>query len=301
MFFSFLIASKNEQDDIKNVINSCLSQKYKNFEIIIVDDSNDETRDIINKFKSDKINLIEGENEGCCNARNLGIQNAKGDVIVFLTADTILPNNYLNEILKYYQDGYDWVTVSAEIKNQEFIFPQFIEAQHKYDESMPKYDPYTTQGYSVKKSAAIDVGMISGGIYPFNFCRDWTLGKKLTDKKYKKFHDHKIKVFHNSPSRLDDYWNVRKTRGLMSAYQPYYFFNKKISYLIFKFILKTVISFLKIILLIPFFYELYKIAKFSNKKFLNVFVFMPSYLIQEYAFRYGEFKGLFNIYSKRKK
>ena len=47
-----------------------------------------------------KINLIEGKNQGCCNARNLGIEKAKGDVIVFLTADTILPINYLNKILK---------------------------------------------------------------------------------------------------------------------------------------------------------------------------------------------------------
>jgi len=301
MFFSFLIASKNEQDDIKNVIDSCLAQTYDNYEIIIVDDSTDETRNIINEFELNKINLIEGKNQGCCNARNLGIEKAKGDVIVFLTADTILPINYLNKILKYYQNGYDWVTVSAEIMNQEFIFPQFIEAQHKYDESGSKYDPYTTQGYSVKKSAAIKVGMISGAIYPFNFCRDWTLGKKLTDNKYKKIHDNKIKVFHNSPSTLDDYWNVRKTRGLMSAYQPYYFFNKKISYLILKFIFKSLISFLKIILVIPFLHDLYNISKFSNKKILNIFKFIPSYLIQEYAFRYGEFKGLFNIYRKRDK
>ena len=223
MFFSFLIASKNEEIDIKNVIKSCLDQTFKDFEIIIVDDSLDNTKSIIQNYQSNKIKLIEGMNQGCCNARNLGIIKSIGDVIVFLTADTILPNDYLAKILKHYKNGYDWVTVSSQVLNQQYIFPRFIEAQHKNDETKIK-NFYTTQGYSVKKKAALDVNMISGDVYPFNFCRDWTLGQKLEKKKYKKIHDKNITVFHNSPYLLNDFWSVRKTRGLMSAYQPYFFF-----------------------------------------------------------------------------
>ena len=300
MFFSFLIASKNEEVDIKNVINSCLNQTYKNFEIIIVDDSTDNTRGIIQSYTNNNIKLIEGENEGCCNARNLGITKSTGDIIVFLTADTILQKNYLEKVLIHYKNGYDWVTVSSQILNQKYIFPSFIEAQHKSDEASIE-NIYTTQGYSVKKKSALEVNMISGEKYPFNFCRDWTLGEKLTKKKYKKIHDKDIIVFHNSPYKLNDYWNVRKTRGLMSAYQPYYFFNKSMGYLLLKFTIKSAMSLFKIILLLPLFYDLFKISSYSNKKILNIFLFLPSYIIQEFAFRYGEIKGLFNIiYSKKK-
>ena len=294
MFFSFLIASKNEEVDIKNVINSCLNQTYKDFEIIVVDDSSDNTRRIIQSFQNNNVKLIEGKNEGCCNARNLGITKSTGDIIVFLTADTILQKNYLEKTLKHYKNGYDWVTVSSQILNQKYIFPRFIEAQHKNDESTTE-NIYTTQGYSVKKKSALDVNMISGGKYPYNFCRDWTLGEKLTKKKYKKIHDKDIIVFHNSPYKLYDYWNVRKTRGLMSAYQPYYFFNRSIGYLLLKFIIKSALSIFKIIFLLPLIYDLFRIARYSNKKILNVFLFVPPYLIQEYAFRYGEIRGLLNI------
>lgn len=300
MLFSFLVVSKNEEDDIKNVINSCLNQIYKNFEIIIVDDSTDNTRSIIQKYKNNKIKLIEGENKGCCNARNLGITESMGDIIVFLTADTILPKNYLEKILKHYKNGYDWVTVSSQILNQKYIFPRFIEAQHKNDEAIIK-NFYTTQGYSVKKKSALEVNMISGERYPFNFCRDWTLGEKLTKKKYKKIHDKNIIVFHNSPYQLNDYWNVRKTRGLMSAYQPYYFFKKSISYLFLKFAVKSAISFFKIIFLVPLIYSLFKISRYSNKKILNIFLFLLPYLIQEFAFRYGEISGLLKIINRGKK
>ena len=150
MLFTFLIASKNEEIDIKNVINSCLNQTYKKYEIVVVDDSTDNTRRIVKNYKNNNIKLVEGENTGCCNARNLGIAKSTGDIIVFLTADTILAEDYLEKILKHYENGYDWVTVSSEILNQQYIFPRFIEAQHKYVESNMK-NIYTTQGYSVKK------------------------------------------------------------------------------------------------------------------------------------------------------
>ena len=87
----------------------------------------------------------------------------------------------------------------------------------------------------------------------------------------------------------------------MSAYQPYYFFNKSMGYLLLKFTIKSAMSLFKIILLLPLFYDLFKISSYSNKKILNIFLFLPSYIIQEFAFRYGEIKGLFNIiYSKKK-
>ena len=110
--------------------------------------------------------------------------------------------------------------------------------------------------------------MISGEIYPFNFCRDWTLGEKLSKRKYKKIHDKDIFVFHNSPYKLSDYWNVRKTRGLMSAYQPYYFFNRSISYLLLKFIAKSFLSFLKVVLIAPLILIYFKFLNFLMKKYI---------------------------------
>lgn len=299
MFFSLIIASKNEEKDIHLSIESAINQTYQNKEIIVVDDSSDNTKKVVNSYVKEGVRLINGNNHGCCEARNLGIKNSKGDIIVFLTADTILDKNYLRDIsLIYHSEDPDMLTVNAVVSNQENMFARFIDKQSKKETNHRNFNPFTTQGYSVKKNSALKVGLISGSVYPFNFCRDWTLGEKLFKDNYKLIHDKNITVFHKAPQDISDYWTVRKTRGLMSAYQPYYFFEKKILYLLFKFTTKSLLSILKIILILPFLVDLISISRFSKKK-EDFFIFMIPYLIQEYAFRYGEFKGIFNILLKK--
>jgi hypothetical protein len=87
----------------------------------------------------------------------------------------------------------------------------------------------------------------------------------------------------------------------MSAYQPYYFFNESISYLFLKFTVKSTLSLLKIVFVVPVIYNLFKISRYSDNKIKNIFLFFFPYLIQEFAFRYGEFSGLSKIINKEKK
>ena len=57
-FFSIIIPTYNEENDIKHTIESILNLSYSNFEVIIVDDSNDNTVKVIESFKCDKIKII---------------------------------------------------------------------------------------------------------------------------------------------------------------------------------------------------------------------------------------------------
>ncbi|MCP9762905.1 glycosyltransferase family 2 protein [Lacihabitans soyangensis] len=96
-FVSVIICCFNEELHIGEAINSILNQTYQNFEIIIVDDnSNDKTIDIISQFLKvdNRIKLISHEkNEGSASSRNIGIKNSKYELIAILDADDIcLPN-----------------------------------------------------------------------------------------------------------------------------------------------------------------------------------------------------------------
>ena len=298
--FTLLTACKNEEKDIHLALESALAQTYPHKEIIFVDDSCDGTKDIIKKYADRGVILVDGLGQGCCMARNLGMKRATGDVIVFLTADTKLEPDYLEKILPYYQQGYDWVCVQGFSYNLENVYSRFIEMQHRYEDGKPGFEPYTTQGYSVRRDAAFAVGFISGGVYPVNTCRDWSLGKKLTERGYKKIFDRSIVVPHKSPDNFPEYWQVRKTRGLMSAYQPYFMFHASPIHLCFKFVAKDILACLHFALIAPALVRVTAIARYSDRPADDFFPFFYADFIQILARCVGEWQGLLNILRLRR-
>ncbi len=296
--FSLLTACKNEKRDILLSIESCLAQTYPHKEIIFVDDSDDGTKEIISRYTHLGVKLVDGKGQGCCMARNLGVEIATGDVIVFLTADTKLDPNYLEKILPYYKDGYDWVMVGSHSYNEENIYSRYVELTHRLIDKQPDFDPLTTQGYSVRREAALQVGLISGGVYPFNTCRDWSLGKKLADQGYKKVYDRSIVVPHKSPDNFSEFWQVQKTRGLMSAYEPFYMFNRSINYLCLKFIVKDMIIFFRFILIVPIISHVTSLTRCSDTPLRNFLPMLYTYTLHLIAKCYGEWRGLFHIIQK---
>lgn len=96
---SVIIPVYNAEDYIQRCLYSVLSQTYKDFEIVIINDgSTDNTQNII-KLLSDKhknITIYTQENKKAAAARNLGIQHASGDYITFIDADDFVSAEYLN-------------------------------------------------------------------------------------------------------------------------------------------------------------------------------------------------------------
>jgi len=86
---SVIIPTYNRVQLIAQAIDSVLSQTYRNFEIIVVDDgSTDDTKQILIPYK-DRITYIYQENQGGAAARNTGINRAKGKYIAFLDSDDL--------------------------------------------------------------------------------------------------------------------------------------------------------------------------------------------------------------------
>ncbi|MDD3417008.1 MAG: glycosyltransferase family A protein [Lachnospiraceae bacterium] len=88
---SIVLPTYNRKQILGQSIKSVLTQTYKDFELLIVDDcSTDGTEEYIWKnFEDDRITYIRNEkNLGASGSRNQGILRAKGDYIAFIDSDT---------------------------------------------------------------------------------------------------------------------------------------------------------------------------------------------------------------------
>lgn len=102
MFFSIIIPLYNRPQEIRELLASLEKQLYKDFEVIIVEDgSTVPAADIVRSFQ-DRLDLhyFVKENEGQGFARNYGFAHAKGDYFIVFDSDVIVPNDYLQQVLK---------------------------------------------------------------------------------------------------------------------------------------------------------------------------------------------------------
>jgi len=90
-----------------NFVLECLESIYKtekiSFEIILIDNDSHDNSQKICKEKFPEINLIQNESNLGMGARTIGIQNAKGEFIVFLDYDTIVEPSWLGKFLETYE------------------------------------------------------------------------------------------------------------------------------------------------------------------------------------------------------
>ena len=87
---SVIVTAYNIEDYIERGVDSVCGQTYHNLEVIVVDDgSTDQTGRICDVLaeKDERVRVIHKENEGPAQARNLGIAQARGEVIGFVDGD----------------------------------------------------------------------------------------------------------------------------------------------------------------------------------------------------------------------
>jgi len=93
----------NNEDSVGRTIEAALNQSRPPDEIIVIDDgSTDNSRSIINNYP---VRLLAYDrNRGLAFARNIAFRQARGNIIVYVDADTIPHPNLIGVFLK------EWVT-----------------------------------------------------------------------------------------------------------------------------------------------------------------------------------------------
>jgi glycosyltransferase involved in cell wall biosynthesis len=129
---SIIIPSYNSKDYLRDAVSSALNQSYESIEVIVIDDgSTDGTRDIFPKFVSKGVNCYYIENGGASNARNFGLEKAKGDYIQFLDADDIIASTKIEKQMALMQKHQSELSYSPWIYFKESATDRY-QAQFKF-------------------------------------------------------------------------------------------------------------------------------------------------------------------------
>lgn len=122
----------NAANTIEKCVQSILVQSFSNFEVLLINDgSKDRSLAILEKLKNSdvRIRIVDQENMGVAKTRNLGIQLASSEYIMFIDNDDFIEKDYIetfyNEITKQRLDivigGYKRINSENTILHEEVV------------------------------------------------------------------------------------------------------------------------------------------------------------------------------------
>ncbi len=100
---SVVIPALNEEEEIRECLESLRQQSFPDFEVIVVDNgSKDATASIARTFG---VHVIEERDRGIARARQTGFEAAHGKIIASTDADTIVPTDWVARIYHAFVDN----------------------------------------------------------------------------------------------------------------------------------------------------------------------------------------------------
>ena len=125
---SVIVPIYNVEKYLEKCLDSLVNQTLKDIEIILVNDGSTDNsgqiaKEYVSKYK-EKIVYLEKQNGGLSDARNYGLEYAKGDYISFVDSDDYISKNLYSELAKYMEEDYDMVKfgiLTVDLKNNKLI------------------------------------------------------------------------------------------------------------------------------------------------------------------------------------
>jgi len=157
---SIIMPVYNGDKFLRESIESVLSQTFKDFEFIIINDgSTDSSLSIIKEYsnKDSRIKIIDQKNKGVSTSRNNGIKNSVGEYIAFIDSDDLWSKEKLEIQINTFLKDKDlkicgtWGMVINESGKEirKFEYPPIIDKEIKI-KSIYKY-PFITSSIIFKK------------------------------------------------------------------------------------------------------------------------------------------------------
>ena len=135
---SLIIPVYNRPNEVEELLDSLTRQSETNFEVVIVEDGSKETcQHVVEAFK-DKLDVSYSyiPNGGPGNARNYGAKQSKGDYLIVLDSDCILPPDYIKSVNKELKE-----TGADAFGGPDKASDSFTDVQKAINYSMTSFSP----------------------------------------------------------------------------------------------------------------------------------------------------------------
>jgi len=155
-FVSIVTPTYNSEKHLDEMFQSLLKQKFKNFEVIIIDGlSKDKTLDIVQKYKKMVTFCSSEKDKGIYDAFNKGIKKANGKYIGIVNSDDLLMPNALKYLEKYDKRNPKIDFIFGSVKKHWGVLHGYHPNKIFY--SWGFYSSHST-GFYIKKKSALKVG-----------------------------------------------------------------------------------------------------------------------------------------------
>lgn len=244
-----IIPLYNKVYTIAESVNSVLSQSFREFELIIVNDgSSDGSLATLSSIKDSRIRIFSKVNGGVSSARNFGIRNAKYDLIAFLDADDIWDKDFLEQML-IFRGSHSQASIFASnilLKSNNFKKNaiNFIQSGYVIDYFKVALDHaiVTSSSVIIEKKVFDEVGFFNEDL---RSGEDLDMWYRIINKYQLAFLNVPLAVYHLSEfnynfsridfskdfiSKINDlqindiYWEQFKTFQIAKSLKPYYIF-----------------------------------------------------------------------------
>ncbi len=100
MKYTFIVPVYNRPDEVDELLESLTTQTVKDFEVIIVEDgSTNPCKNVCENYAGQlDLHYYMKQNSGPGQSRNYGAERAKGEFLIVLDSDVVLPDNYLEAV-----------------------------------------------------------------------------------------------------------------------------------------------------------------------------------------------------------
>ena len=300
-FVSVVVVSHNEEKNIGDCLDSVISLGYPKelHEIIVVDSSLDETKQIVSRYP--KVKLVDSSTSNLAVKRNIGFQQARGEYIAFTDADCIVDHKWISEFVKGYVHK-DVKAVGGSILDKRIT--------NIWELSDKGHDFVATAEGNVSYIVGCNMSFDSNVLRKYMFNDELKYGYEeallcdyLIDDGYKIYYRPQAVVYHKHRSNLigslrrkyllgmSSIW-YRKKQNMFIMFKRHFIFLNAL-FLIPFFVMNKLFLYLSLVLFLVFSLSLLRDEIIFNKKSIKeIIITFPFLIVIEFSHFAGSVVGL---------